>query len=100
MGKGNKYPRIQQDNYQDGRPDNCLVGEVVFSFGGAKWTVRARGQGISYSVPCVLESGGRELLALVNWRRGAIIIDSGGGSVGAEKRGLMGGALGGALHLW
>lgn len=53
--------------------------------GEVKWTVERRSQRISYSVPCVLESDGRQLLAFVNWQHGFTIVDPKDGSVVAEK---------------
>jgi len=53
--------------------------------GAVKWTVKRRSQRISYSVPCVFESDGRQLLAFVNWQHGFTIIDPKDGSVVAEK---------------
>jgi outer membrane protein assembly factor BamB len=53
--------------------------------GKVKWTVERRSQRISYSVPCVFESEGRQLLAFVNWQHGFTIIDPKDGSVVAEK---------------
>ncbi|NOY00708.1 MAG: PQQ-binding-like beta-propeller repeat protein, partial [Verrucomicrobia bacterium] len=53
--------------------------------GKVKWTVERRSQRISYSVPCVIDSDGRKLLAFVNWQHGFTIIDPKDGSVVAEK---------------
>lgn len=53
--------------------------------GKVKWTVERRSQRISYSVPCVYEVDGRNLLAFVNWQHGFTIIDPKDGSVVAEK---------------
>jgi len=50
-----------------------------------KWTVERHSQRISYSVPCVLESDGRQLLAFVNWQHGFTMVDPKDGSVVAEK---------------
>jgi outer membrane protein assembly factor BamB len=53
--------------------------------GEVKWTVERHSQRISYSVPCVLESDGRQLLAFVNWQHGFTMVDPKDGSVVAEK---------------
>lgn len=53
--------------------------------GAVKWTVKRQSQRLSYSVPCIFESGGRKLLAFVNWKHGFTIIDPQDGRVVAEK---------------
>lgn len=53
--------------------------------GENSWTVERRSERISYSVPCVYEANGRDLLVFVNWQHGFTAIDPKDGRVIAEK---------------
>jgi outer membrane protein assembly factor BamB len=53
--------------------------------GKTRWTVERKSQRISYSVPCVYEAGGREVLVFTNWQHGFTAIDPADGSVVADK---------------
>lgn len=70
------------NNDQEKGTGNLLA--VDANTGEVKWTVDRRSQRISYSVPCVFEANGRELLMFTNWQHGFTAIDPEDGSVVAE----------------
>jgi outer membrane protein assembly factor BamB len=71
------------NNDQEDEMGNLLA--VDANTGVVKWTVKRHSQRISYSVPCVISHGGRELLVFTNWQHGFSVIDPADGSVVAEK---------------
>lgn len=71
------------NNDQEKGAGNLLA--VDANTGDLKWTTERRSQRISYSVPCVFESEGRQLLMFTNWQHGFTAIDPSDGSVVSEK---------------
>ncbi|MCB1076903.1 MAG: PQQ-binding-like beta-propeller repeat protein [Verrucomicrobiae bacterium] len=71
------------NNDQENEKGNLLA--VDANTGQVKWTVKRHSQRISYSVPCVISHGGRDLLVFTNWQHGFTVIDPKDGSVVAEK---------------
>jgi len=71
------------NNDQNGGKGNLVALDAAT--GEVDWTVERRSQRISYSVPCVYEADGRELLMFVNWQHGFTAVDPADGSVAAEK---------------
>ena len=53
--------------------------------GEVAWEVERKSQRISYSVPCVYEANGREVLVFVNWQHGFTAINPKNGAVIADK---------------
>jgi len=53
--------------------------------GGVAWEVKRKSQRISYSVPCVYEANGREVIVFVNWQHGFTAINPKNGAVIADK---------------
>lgn len=53
--------------------------------GEVAWEVERRSERISYSVPCVYEVDGKELLVFTNWQHGFTAIDPADGSVVDDK---------------
>lgn len=53
--------------------------------GETAWEIERRSERISYSVPCVYESDGKETLVFTNWQHGFTAIDPATGAVLAEK---------------
>lgn len=70
------------NNDQEKQAGNLLA--IDANTGEVKWTVERRSQRISYSVPCLFEANGRELLMFTNWQHGFTAIDPKDGSVVAE----------------
>jgi outer membrane protein assembly factor BamB len=71
------------NNDQEKQSGNLLALDA--SSGAVAWTVDRHSERISYSVPCVYEVGGKELLVFVNWQHGFTAIDPRDGSVVADK---------------
>ena len=71
------------NNDQEKQSGNLLA--LDSESGEIAWTVERRSERISYSVPCVYEVDGRELLVFINWQHGFTAIDPEDGSVVAEK---------------
>ncbi len=71
------------NNDQEDEKGNLLG--VDANTGAVKWTVKRHSLRLSYSVPCVFNHGGRELLMFTNWTHGFTVIDPRDGSVVAEK---------------
>lgn len=71
------------NNDQEKQSGNLLALDAAT--GETKWTVDRRSERISYSVPCVYEADGKELLVFTNWQHGFTAIDPLDGSVVAEK---------------
>jgi len=71
------------NNDQEKGAGNLLALDA--NTGEVRWSVKRHSQRISYSVPCVFESEGRQLLAFVNWQHGFTIVDPTDGGVVAEK---------------
>ena len=71
------------NNDQEKQAGNLLA--VDANTGEVKWTAERHSQRISYSIPCVFEADGRQLLMFTNWQHGFTAIDPKDGSVVAEK---------------
>ncbi|NNE92938.1 MAG: PQQ-binding-like beta-propeller repeat protein [Verrucomicrobiales bacterium] len=71
------------NNDQERGNGNLLA--VNADTGDVAWTVDRKSLRISYSVPCVFESGGRKLLMFTNWQHGFTVVDPASGAVVAEK---------------
>ena len=71
------------NNDQENEKGNLLA--VDANTGAVKWTVPRHSKRISYSVPCVVKRGGRDLLVFTNWQHGFTVIDPTDGSVVSEK---------------
>ncbi len=71
------------NNDQEDQKGSLLA--VDATTGAVKWKVARRSERISYSVPCVFNHQGRELLMFTNWTHGFTAIDPRDGSVVAEK---------------
>ncbi|MCB1203488.1 MAG: PQQ-binding-like beta-propeller repeat protein, partial [Verrucomicrobiae bacterium] len=71
------------NNDQENEKGNLLA--VDANTGAVKWTVPRHSKRISYSVPCVVKRGGRDLLVFTNWQHGFTVIDPADGSVVSEK---------------
>ncbi len=71
------------NNDQEKQSGNLLA--LHADSGDIAWTAERRSERISYSVPCLYEVDGRELLVFVNWQHGFTAIDPADGSVVAEK---------------
>ncbi len=81
-------PIIYQDlvvlnNDQEKQAGNLLALDL--KSGEIAWTVERKSERISYSVPCVYEAEGREVLVFINWQHGFTAIDPSDGSVVADK---------------
>lgn len=70
------------NNDQEKQAGNLMA--VDADTGKVKWTVERRSQRISYSVPCLFEANGKEMLMFTNWQHGFTAIDPTDGSVVAE----------------
>ncbi len=71
------------NNDQDRRQGSLLGLDAAT--GETRWEVERRSERISYSVPCVYETEGRELLVFVNWQHGFTAVDPVDGSVVADE---------------
>lgn len=71
------------NNDQEKQNGNLLA--LHADSGEVAWTAERRSERISYSVPCIYEVDGKELLVFVNWQHGFTAIDPADGSVVAEK---------------
>lgn len=71
------------NNDQENGKGNLLA--VDASTGAVKWTVPRHSKRISYSVPCVVNRGGRDLLVFTNWQHGFTVVDPADGSVVSEQ---------------
>ena len=71
------------NNDQENQNGNLLA--LKAESGEVAWEVERRSERISYSVPCLYEVAGRELLAFTNWQHGFTAIDPADGSVVDEK---------------
>ncbi|MCB1229178.1 MAG: PQQ-binding-like beta-propeller repeat protein [Verrucomicrobiae bacterium] len=70
------------NNDQEKEAGNLLA--IDANTGEVAWTVKRHSQRISYSIPCVFEANGRQLLMFTNWQHGFTAIDPKDGSVVAE----------------
>lgn len=71
------------NNDQEKQNGNLLALDAAT--GEIRWTVDRTSERISYSVPCVYEVDGREVLVFTNWQHGFTAIDPADGSVVADK---------------
>ncbi|MEM1442488.1 MAG: PQQ-binding-like beta-propeller repeat protein [Verrucomicrobiota bacterium] len=71
------------NNDQEKQNGNLLA--LHAETGEVAWEVERRSERISYSVPCVYEVEGKELLVFTNWQHGFTAIDPADGSVVDDK---------------
>lgn len=71
------------NNDQENEKGNLIALDA--NTGETKWIVPRHSKRISYSVPCVYEVDGKEVLVFVNWTHGFTAIDPADGAVVAEK---------------
>lgn len=71
------------NNDQEKQNGNLLALDAAT--GDSAWTVMRKSERISYSVPCVYEANGKEVLVFVNWQHGFTAIDPADGAVIDEK---------------
>lgn len=71
------------NNDQENQKGNLVA--VDANTGKVAWTTPRHSERISYSVPCVISHGGRELLMFTNWTHGFSAIDPKTGTMVAEK---------------
>lgn len=71
------------NNDQENQKGNLIALDANTGF--TKWIVPRHSKRISYSVPCVYEADGKEVLVFVNWTHGFTAVDPADGSVVAEQ---------------
>lgn len=71
------------NNDQEKQNGNLIALDAAT--GDTAWSVKRRSERISYSVPCVYEADGKDLLVFTNWQHGFTAIDPASGEVVAEK---------------
>lgn len=71
------------NNDQEHEKGNLLALDA--NTGQTRWVVPRHSKRISYSVPCVYDADGKELLVFVNWQHGFTAIDPANGAVVAEQ---------------
>ncbi len=73
---------ILNNDQEDGKGSLLAVDAGT---GAVKWSVPRQGKRISYSVPCVIRRGDRDLLVFTNWNHGFTVVDARDGTVVSEK---------------